>query len=117
MLRYEQAANGVFNTTEYGSVKDEGAFKALYAYSPFHAVKDKTQYPSILMLTGKNDPRVEPFHSRKMIARLQASGTKQPVLLRTSDTGHGGGTPLAERIAQSIDVYAFLFDALGVKVK
>jgi prolyl oligopeptidase len=117
MLRYEQAANGVFNTTEYGSVKDEAAFKALAAYSPYQAVKEKTQYPSILMLTGKNDPRVEPFHSRKMIARLQASGTRQPVLLRTSDTGHGGGTPLQERIAQAIDVYAFLFSELGVKVK
>lgn len=116
MLRYETAPNGVFNTTEYGSIKDEASFKALRAYSPFHAVKDKTQYPAALLLTGKNDPRVEPFHSRKFVARLQASGTKQPVLLRTSDTGHGGGTPLAERISQLTDVYSFLFEQLGAAV-
>jgi prolyl oligopeptidase len=62
-------------------------------------------------------PRVDPFHSRKMVARLQASGTKQPVLLRTADTGHGIGTPLAERIAQTVDTHAFLFQQLGMQVK
>jgi prolyl oligopeptidase len=37
------------------------------------------------------------------------------VLLRTSgSTGHGGGTPLTEAIAQEVDVWAFLFDQLGV---
>ena len=116
MLRFETAPNGVFNTTEYGSVKDEASFNALRAYSPYQQVKDKTQYPAALLLTGKNDPRVEPFHSRKMVARMQASGTKQPVLLRTSDTGHGGGTPLGERISQLTDVYTFLFDQLGATV-
>ncbi|MHB8872340.1 MAG: prolyl oligopeptidase family serine peptidase [Myxococcaceae bacterium] len=118
MLRYETAPNGVFNTTEYGSVKEEGQFKALHGYSPFHRVKNGVQYPAVLMMTGANDPRVEPFHSRKMTARLQASGSKQPVLLRTSSkTGHGMGTPLSERIAQAVDQYAFMCAQLGVKVK
>ncbi len=117
MLRFESAPNGVFNTTEYGSVKNEADFKALAAYSPYQNVKAGTQYPAILFTTGKNDPRVEPFHSRKMVAALQASGTKQPVLLRTADTGHGIGTPLAERIAQSVDTDAFLFQQLGMQVK
>jgi prolyl oligopeptidase len=117
MLRFETAPNGVFNTTEYGSVKNEADFKALAAYSPYHNVKAGTQYPAVLFLTGKNDPRVDPFHSRKMVARLQSSGTKQPVLLRTADTGHGIGTPLAERIAQTVDTHAFLFQQLGMQVK
>jgi prolyl oligopeptidase len=52
-----------------------------------------------------------------MVARLQASDTSQPVLLRTADTGHGIGTPLAERIAQSVDTHAFLFHQLGMQVK
>ena len=61
----------------------------------------------------------EPMQSRKMTARLQAaqSGTG-PVLLRTSDdTGHGGGTPLTEQIAQSVDVNAFILHQLGVKYR
>jgi prolyl oligopeptidase len=114
MLRFETAPNGVFNTTEYGTVSNRDDFQALFGYSPYQHVKDGTAYPAVLFLTGKNDPRVDPFHSRKMTARLQASGTKQPVLLRTSDTGHGMGTPLAERIAQQVDTHAFLFYELGM---
>ena len=63
-----------------------------------------------------NDPRVDPANSRKMTARLQASGTRQPVLLRTSGTsGHGIGTALSERIAQETDVLSFLFAQWGIR--
>src|SRR5581483_3969731 len=117
MLRYETAANGAFNATEYGSVKNEEEEKALAAYSPQQHVKPG-QYPAVLLMTGANDPRVAPFHSRKFAAALQASGTKQPVLLRTSgDTGHGFGTPLKERIAQLVDEYAFAAAQVGLKVQ
>ena len=91
MLRVETSANGQFNTVEFGTVKVPEQFKALYAYSPYHHVKDKTRYPAILMPTGANDPRVDPMQSRKMVARLQAADPKATVLLRTSgSTGHGG---------------------------
>ena len=116
MLRVELTPNGQFNTTEYGTVKDAAQFQALYGYSPYHHVKDKTKYPSVLFTSGDNDPRVDPFHSRKMVARLQeATGTKRPVLLRTNALGHGGGSPLSETIAENVDIYAFLFHELGVK--
>jgi prolyl oligopeptidase len=69
-----------------------------------------------LFLTGDNDPRVDPSNSRKMTAKLQASGARRPVLLRTSSSsGHGIGTALNEVIAQDADVFAFIFDQLGVK--
>jgi prolyl oligopeptidase len=116
MVRVETTPNGEFNITEFGTVKDPAQFQALYAYSPYHHVRDGTEYPAVLFMTGANDPRVDPFHSRKMAARLQAAGTRQPVLLRTSSgSGHGFGTALSERIAQAVDVYAFLFSQLGVK--
>jgi prolyl oligopeptidase len=116
MLRVELSPNGAFNIPEFGTVKKDDHFKALRAYSPYHNVKDGTPYPATLFLTGANDPRVDPMQSRKMTARLQAAtSSKAPILLRTSgDTGHGGGTPLKERIAQSVDVYAFMFDQLGI---
>jgi len=116
MLRVELSPNGAFNVTEFGTVKEDDRFKALHAYSPYHHVVDGVQYPAVLFLTGANDPRVEPANSRKMTARLQASGSKQPVYLRTTDSaGHGIGTALSERIAQSVDVDAFLFAMLNVK--
>jgi prolyl oligopeptidase len=114
MLRVELSPNGAFNVTEFGTVKEQNQFDALYAYSPYHHVKDGTQYPAVLFMTGANDPRVDPANSRKMTARLQASGTKLPVLLRTSSTsGHGIGSALSERLNQEADVEAFLFTQLS----
>ena len=117
MLRVELDPNGAFNVTEFGTVKDPGQFKALYAYSPYHHVQDGTVYPAILFVTGDNDHRVNPMQSRKMIARLQAvSSSDRPILLRTSsNAGHGFGTALDERIEESADVSSFLFDQLGVR--
>src|SRR6266478_864169 len=114
MLRVELAPNGAFNVTEFGTVKDPEQFKALYAYSPYHHVVDGTKYPSILMMTGANDGRVAPYHSRKMTARLEeANKSDNPILLRTSSSaGHGIGTALSERIKQLADIYAFLFAQL-----
>jgi len=119
MLRVELTPNGAFNVTEFGTVKDAALFQALYAYSPYHRVKEGSKYPAVLFMTGKNDPRVDPWHSRKMVARLLAANPSgRPVLLRTSgDTGHGMGTPLSEEIDQEADVYSFLFHELGHALK
>ena len=119
MLRVELTPNGQFNITEYGTVKDPEQFKALYAYSPLHNVKDGTKYPSVLLTSGANDPRVDPFHSRKMVARMQeATGSKRPILLRAdAETGHGAGTPLNARIEEEVDVYSFVFNELGMKYR
>jgi prolyl oligopeptidase len=112
MLRVELSPNGAFNVPEFGTVQDSLQFSAMYAYSPYHHVQDGTRYPAVLFMTGANDPRVDPMHSRKMTARLQVAGAPV-VLLRTSaNSGHGGGTPLDEQIEQEVDVYSFLFDAL-----
>ena len=117
MLRVELDPNGAFNVTEFGTVKDPDQFKALYAYSPYHHVKDGTAYPAILMPTGENDHRVNPMESRKMTARLQAANSSDhPILLRTtSNAGHGIGTSLDEQIEEQADVFSFLFDQLGIK--
>jgi prolyl oligopeptidase len=117
MLRVELDPNGAFNITEFGTVKDPEQFKALYAYSPYHHVKDGTKYPAILFLTGENDHRVNPMQSRKMTARLQAAnGSDHPILLRTTaSAGHGIGTALNERIEQNADVMSFLLDQFQIQ--
>ena len=117
MLRVEPAPNGQFNIPEFGTVEDLDQFRALYAYSPYHHVEKGTAYPSILFLTGANDPRVDPMHSRKMTARLQeATSSDRPILLRTSSkTGHGLGTPLSERINISVHYHAFFLNELGLR--
>jgi prolyl oligopeptidase len=116
MLRVELDPNGAFNVTEFGTVKDPRQFQALYAYSPYHHVSDGVEYPAVLFVTGDNDGRVNPAHSRKMTARLQAASPEgKPIVLRTNaSSGHGIGTSLDDRIAETADVYSFLLGQLGV---
>jgi len=118
MLRSEAGANGQFNVTEYGTVKDSAQFAALYAYSPYQHVVDGTRYPAVLFATGSNDPRVDPMQSRKMTARLQAAAASgRPILLRAeSGTGHVG-SPLKARNALTADIDTFLFAELGVSYR
>jgi prolyl oligopeptidase len=116
MLRVERTPNGAYNVPEFGTVLDPEMFRVLHAYSPYHRVRDGATYPSILMATGENDPRVDSWQSRKMVARLQAATSAPfPILLRTNPAaGHGRGTPLSDQIDEYTDVLAFLMRELGV---
>ena len=117
MLRVEHDPNGAFNVTEFGTIKNPDEFKALYAYSPYHHVVNGTAYPPVLLLTGANDGRVDPYHSKKMLARLQEANPENPLLLLrvTFDGGHGIGRSTKQKVAEEADVYAFLFDQLKMK--
>jgi prolyl oligopeptidase len=114
MIRIESEPNGQFNSTEYGTIADKQQFEAMHAYSPYHRVKDGTPYPPMLMQVGATDMRVAPWHSRKMVARLQAaSSSKAPALLYTRfDAGHGMGSSVAQQIDQSLDAYSFMLHFL-----
>jgi prolyl oligopeptidase len=118
MLRVELGSNGSFNVTEFGTVKDPDQFRAMYAYSPYHHVKDGTRYPAVFMQTGATDGRVDPMHSRKMIARLQAANASgSPVYLSiNAHAGHGIGSALSIRVNQQADILSFLFDQLDMKL-
>jgi len=111
MLRAELDANGTFNIPEYGTVTDADQFAALRAYSPYHNLESGTDYPAILFTTGANDQRVNPMHSRKMTAALQAADSSDdtPVLLYASREGGHGGTGLGD----TADGYAFILDVIA----
>jgi prolyl oligopeptidase len=117
MLRSELSANGQFNIPEYGTVADEAQFRALYAYSPYHHVVAGTKYPAALFTTGANDPRVAPWHSRKMVAALQAAQAGDaPILLRTTSTaGHGMGSSTSERVDLISYRWAFLLANVAMR--
>jgi len=116
MLRVEDSPNGQFNMTEYGTVKDEDQFKALYAYSPYYNVRAQTPYSAVLMIAGENDPRVPPWQSRKMVARLQAATSSgQPILLITHrEAGHGIGASFTQRLGNRSAEYIFFANELGL---
>ena len=116
-LRAETTSNGVPNIPEFGSVKTEDGFKALYEMDAYRKIKDGVKYPAVMLTTGANDPRVEPWMSAKMAARLQAATSSgKPVLLRVDyDAGHGFNSTKRQQNEQRADVYAFLFEQLGSK--
>jgi prolyl oligopeptidase len=116
MIRYHKFRIAQLWIPEYGSSEDANAFKWLYAYSPYHRVKDGVRYPAVLLFTAESDTRVDAMHARKMAARLQAASSgKAPILLRLeSRAGHGAGKPLAKVIDQYTDELAFLFSQLGM---
>lgn len=113
-MRAELTANGVPNVPEFGSFKTEEGFKSLLEMDGFHKVKDGTKYPAVLLTHGVNDPRVEPWMSLKMAARLQAATSSgKPVLMRLDyDAGHGIGSTKEQRNRENADTFAFLFEQL-----
>jgi prolyl oligopeptidase len=116
-LRSEFTPNGPPNIGEFGSVTTEAGFHGLYAMSAYVHVRDGVKYPAVLLQTGVNDPRVEPWEVAKMAARLQAAtASGKPILLSVSyDSGHGMGDTKAQDDAESADMLAFILWQTGAK--
>lgn len=115
-IRFETTTNGVPNIPEFGTVKDEDGFKGLLEMSSYHHVKDGVKYPAVLLTHGINDPRVNPWMSAKMAARLQAATTSgKPVLFRVEyDAGHGIGSTREQRLKEMADEWSFLLWQFGM---
>ncbi|HEU4796863.1 MAG TPA: prolyl oligopeptidase family serine peptidase, partial [Pyrinomonadaceae bacterium] len=84
MLRFQKFTIGWNWIADYGSAEaNEAEFKALYAYSPIHNIKQGAKYPATLITTADHDDRVVPAHNYKYAAALQAGqGGEHPVLIR-----------------------------------
>ena len=117
MLHYQDFQIAKLWIPEYGTSEKADDFKWLYAYSPYHHVKDGTHYPATLISTGESDNRVDPMHARKMAARLEeAQGDpSRPILLRVdTSSGHGQGKPASKLAEQLVDELSFVFDQIGI---
>ena len=116
-IRAETTTNGVPNIKEFGTVSDRAGFAALLEMSAYHSIKDETRYPATLLTHGFNDPRVNPWMSGKMAARLQAVNQgNPPVLLRVDfDAGHGIGSTRQQVLEQYADIYSFLLWQLSAE--
>ena len=114
-VRAETSSNGVPNIPEFGTVKDEAQFHALVEMDAYLHVKDGVNYPATLLIHGMNDPRVAPWMSLKMAARLQAATSSgKPVLLRLDYAGgHGVGSTKSQREEQLADMMGFMLWQFG----
>ena len=116
MLRYHKFTIGWGWAVEYGSSDNEEQFPYIYKYSPLHNIKEGVKYPATLVMTADHDDRVVPAHSFKFAAQMQhCQAGEAPVLIRIeSKAGHGAGKPTSKRIDEAADMYAFLFQNIGV---
>jgi len=119
MLRFQKFTIGWNWIADYGSAEEkEAEFKALYAYSPIHNIKQGGKYPATLITTADHDDRVVPAHNYKYAAALQAAqGGDAPVLIRIDTNSAHGASNTTKSIEQTRDIYAFLFENLGVDYK
>lgn len=103
-------------TLDYGDPRDPEMSEVLYAWSPYHNVRDGLSYPALLLDAGERDLRCPPWHVRKQAARMQpANAGPHPILMRVrADVGHGAGDVEGQR-AQGADWLAFFIDQLGLK--
>lgn len=114
MLRYHLSGSGKTWIEEYGSADNELDFRVLNAYSPYHRVRPRTKYPSVLVVSADSDDRVDPMHARKFAARLQAASTGGPVLLRVQrNAGHYGTDSVSSAVEATADEYAFALAQMG----
>ncbi len=115
MLRFHKFTIGWAWVSDYGSPENPEEFQAIYAYSPYHNLKEGTNYPATLIITGDHDDRVVPLHSFKYAARMQqAQKSNKPILIRIETrAGHGAGKPTAKQIEESADILAFLVKNCG----
>ncbi len=117
MIRYHRFRIAKLWIPEYGDPEKADHFKFLYAYSPYHRVREGERYPSILFTTAESDSRVDPMHARKMTARMQAvqHDPTRPVLIRVeTKAGHGAGKPVTKLADELADELSFLLHELGV---
>jgi prolyl oligopeptidase len=118
MVRYEHFSLGRTWNDEYGTADAAVELGWLLSYSPYHHVRDATDYPAVLFTVFDSDTRVDPLHARKMCAALQhaTSGdpATRPVLLRReTDVGHGARA-VSRSITLGVDQLSFLAAHTGL---
>lgn len=122
MVRYPKFLIAYLWCSEYGDPDDPEAFEWLYAYSPYHNVKENVSYPAMYTYTAESDTRVDPMHARKMTALLQdvssRTPSKGPILLTVeADAGHGVGKPLYKAVDEQANIWGFFAWQLGLKIE
>jgi prolyl oligopeptidase len=118
MVRYERFDESAKWRHEYGTADSQDDFAALYSYSPYHRIEDRTDYPSVLFVSGDSDDRCNPAHVRKTAARLQErNGRRTPVVVDyIEERGHSPVLPLSVRIDALTRRIAFLCRELNIPI-
>ena len=100
---------------QWGNPANEEEYRYMLSYSPYDNVERKA-YPTMLVTTGLNDPRVAYWEPAKWVARLRTMKTDDnPLILRTNmGAGHGGASGRYDALRETAFRYAFILHQLGI---
>jgi oligopeptidase B len=100
---------------QWGNPANEAEYRYMLSYSPYDNVEAKS-YPTMLVTTGLNDPRVAYWEPAKWVAKLRATRTDgNLLLLRTNmGAGHGGSSGRYDALRETAFRYAFVLHHLGI---
>ncbi|RZU30772.1 prolyl oligopeptidase family serine peptidase [Blastococcus saxobsidens] len=115
MVRYELFGLGRTWNDEYGTAEDPVELGWLLGYSPYHAVREGTAYPAVLITTFESDTRVDPLHGRKLAAALQhATAADAPIVLRRETSVGHGARAVSRTVGLAADQLGFLAAHTGL---
>jgi prolyl oligopeptidase len=100
MVRYHKFRIARYWIPEYGDPDKADDFNWLLRYSPYHNIRVGVNMPTMLVIAGENDTRVDPLHAKKFVAMAQANvGQNNPVMLKMDyGSGHGSGKSTAQQV-------------------
>jgi prolyl oligopeptidase len=100
MVRYHKFRIARYWIPEYGDPEKAADFAWLLRYSPYHNIRAGVNMPTMLVIAGENDTRVDPLHAKKFVALAQSNlGQTNPILLKMDyDSGHGSGKSTAQQV-------------------
>lgn len=99
---------------EWGNPNDKTYYDYMLSYSPYDNVVDAA-YPTMLVTTGLNDPRVAYWEPTKWVQKLREHTTSgNPIYLKAElGAGHGGPSGRYDAWRDEAFVQAYICDAVG----
>ena len=100
MVRFHKFRIARYWIPEYGDPDKAADFAWLLRYSPYHNIRAGVNMPTMLVIAGENDTRVDPLHAKKFVAMGQANvGQTNPIMLKMDyGSGHGTGKSTAQQV-------------------
>lgn len=116
-LRHENRnGGGGSNVKEYGTIKDSLQFFDLLHMDSYMNLKPNTDYPSVYVTAGDNDPRVPLWMPGKFVAQFQNyNNSDESTVLFNIDYagGHGSTDDVTKYYEEYANLFAFSFWQIG----
>ncbi len=111
MKRYSHLLAGASWMAEYGD-PDTKDWEFIKTFSPYHLLKEGTEYPPVLFTTSTRDDRVHPGHARKMMAKMETMNADVRYY-ENIEGGHGGAANNQQEAHMRALAYTFLWQQLN----